>query len=310
VLGDELQRAADAGERRLELVADRVREVAEVARAALDGGGHDREVAIQVLNLDRGGGRHVRHLAASGGDRASGGGQSLHGPGDAAGQKGSEEDERREDGDDPEQDLAPILVQPAEQGARGAGDEHDADDATVHRDRARVMDADGGGAAEPFEPVDLAIGCVAADHRRRLAGERRADLRQCAIAAAGERPRRDPAPAVEQVGRGERHLAGAGKNGGEPVRDSRGGRIGGAGRQRLRPGGQEGRCVEVDARQLRPEIVGAGRRFGPRARPLQRGRGGEHRRLRDQLRLGLAYERVLVNAQKHRAEAGQGGDKE
>ena len=178
-----------------------------------------------------------------------------------------------------------------------------------------VVDADRGGAAQPFEAIDRAVGAVAAQHGVGPPGERGANLGQ---ARRSCRPQSAPA-AIRPVRRAggstaERGAPGARDDRREALRSRRLrvrlGRAGDdAGRGRS---GRIGVAAEVDARRLGARDSARIERRPRRRRRGQSERGGRGERgaLRDQLRLGLADQRVLVDAQEHRAEAGQRGDEE
>ncbi|PAV92711.1 hypothetical protein WR25_02233 [Diploscapter pachys] len=304
---EQFDRAADAGERCLEFVADRIGEVAQVARAMLDRGGHRGEIGVKALDLDRGGGRHLRHAAAAAGDGAGRLAQALDRAGDAAGDEPADDDQQAEDGSDADRDLAAILVQAAEQRACGARQQQHADDAAVHDDGTGVVDADRGGAAEPFEAIDRTIGAVAAERGGGPAVQRGGDFGQRGKAAA---PIDEAAIAVEQQDRGERRHLRRAQHGGEGVRG--GDRIrGGRGRgRRIGTFGQDRGEAEVDTISGHDDAGRIERRARCRAWPVGGGGGSERGALRDQLRFGLADERVFVDAQEHRAEAGQRRDDE
>ncbi len=73
----QLHRPGDAGQRGLELVADRGGEVAQVARTAGAGLGHGAEVRVEAADLRSGDARRRRDVAGAGGYRAGGGAQAL-----------------------------------------------------------------------------------------------------------------------------------------------------------------------------------------------------------------------------------------
>ncbi|MNE35258.1 hypothetical protein D3C80_1290090 [compost metagenome] len=157
--------ALDTRQRRLELVADSGGEVPQIAGTAVHGLGHPAEVLIEVANLDgRRRGRR-RHFPPAVGDVPGDPAQGLDRASDAARNHNSQDAQQAENGDDPEQDLASVLVDALEQGARRPRAQDDAPDPTVHHHRPGVMDAQSRGAAEPFHLISRLVGRVAAQDR-------------------------------------------------------------------------------------------------------------------------------------------------
>ena len=157
----QFDRARDGRQRGLELMADGIGEIPQVTGTLFDGIGHDGEILVEGLDLQRRGGRNGRRRPAALRQLAGGGAQDLDGPGDAARQQTRQAHQNGEDGASPERDLAGVLIHSPEQRARRARKQQHARHLPLHHDRPRIMDADVGGAAQPFEPVDLAIIAIA-----------------------------------------------------------------------------------------------------------------------------------------------------
>ena len=200
----QFHRTADAGERGLELVADRVGKVAEIARTTLDRRRHHREIGVEALDLDRRGRWRIGDAPASARDCARRRAELLDRARDAAGNDAAEHHEQPEDRSDPQRYLAAVFIQSPEQRTGGTRQQEHADHAVADDDRACVMDAYRCGSGQPFEAVGRAVCAVAAEDGRGAAGQCSGNFGECGVAADGRTPGDNAAVAIEEDDRGQR----------------------------------------------------------------------------------------------------------
>ena len=308
MLFEQLECALDARNGRLELVAERGGEIAQVTRAALDPFGHGGEIEVESADLDCGGGGRLGDGDCASGDILARLAKRLDRPGDAAGEQAGEDEQGEENEADAERDLAAVLIDAEEQAARRARQHQHRDDAAVDGDRAGVMDPDSGGAAQHFEQVAPREVGALAEHGARLAGKGALDLREGGIASAEVVAAQDDGAAgIEQADRGKHRPGGVDDHRAERRRrDQRLGVGRGCGRG-LRLVAEDAHVAQIDGGALRIERPVLGRRgLGPGG-AAGAGEGGG---LGDQLRLGLLDESVLIDAERHRADPGKRRDEQ
>ncbi len=307
----QLDRSADAGQRGLELVADRGGEVAQVARAAVDRLSHAAEILIERADLDRRRRRGFRDLAVTRGDLAGGQAQRLDRPRHPARDQARKADQQADDHRRPQQHLAPLFIDAAEQRPWRTRQQKGADHLAVDDDRTRIVQAKVRRPAQPFQGVVRPIGGVAAQHSVVASGQGLADLGQEGEIAAQAQAAHHLSPLVEHDDRGQGAAAGVG----EDRRHTGGGGHGlgvgwRCGEARLRAFVQDLCGIEIDRRRDGRGGVGLWgwrRRLRCSARPERLGGRRQGRALRRQFRFGLAHQGVFIAPQPHRFDRRHGG---
>ena len=291
-------------------MADGGREIPQIAGPPVDGRGHLPEVVIEGANLDgrRDGG--VRRGPASGRHLLRRPAEGLDGSGDAPGDQTRQNHQQAQGQDQSQAKLDPVFIEPAKQGPGRARQQQDAHGLASDLDGPGMMDADGRGAAQPFETVARPVVAIAAQDGARRSAQGRHDFRQASQGAAlAMTPHHHPL-AVQHEDRGQGRLD-------RPVDHRRhqgcgsdGRRIGSRPCHGGRPLGQDRGGAEVDGGALWPIISvrpRVDRPLGRGAGPVGGGHGRQDGALSDQLRLGLADQGVFIDPQEQGARHRHGG---
>ena len=321
VVAQQLHRALDRRERRLELVRDLRGEGADVVGALLQGARHGGHGLREPADLPRDRPGERRHRALLAARRAFAlADHRLEGTAD-----GARGEERHQDDDGEEhagagEEVEAVVVEGLADAARRARQHDRPDHPAPVEDRQRDEHPHARPPAERGEGRARSLGDALAEHAHRLAAERARDLLALGEGAAELLAGRgdDHAPEVGHADARQgdrlrvlhhRHELAAGRDAGRVGRRRALGRRG-----RPRAHAVERQVERRRARLPAPlggqplgcrghAVVGRARRIGARPaerRPVRRGEDG---RLPEQLGLGLAHERALVEAEhRHAAE--------